>query len=160
MFGANRVAGTLLLFGGTLTLVFPSTSSLPPLPPKSPVFSVWCPSLWPSSSLSIGLSLLGCVCACGLHAHVCICSLLPPSGSGFNSWLSCLLQPQCLSLREERRCSWLSVTSGLQSHQCPTFWVVSLCYDSIGTLARPAGWRPAFERDRWALAGPLGSSHI
>ncbi|KAF6317462.1 hypothetical protein mRhiFer1_008515 [Rhinolophus ferrumequinum] len=64
-------------------------------------------------SVCVNLSTSGCVC---VHTHVCICSLRPPVDQDATSGSqSCLLQPQCLSLRE-RRCSWKPTTPGLQGH--------------------------------------------
>lgn len=78
---------------------------LPSLPPKVLHSVCGVPSFWLSSCLCVSLSTLGCVCVCVcLRVYVFVpCSLLLGQGATSGSRL-CLLQPQCLSLRE-RRCS-------------------------------------------------------
>lgn len=99
--GRGRVTGALLPFWRDF-LPLPLCSSTSSLSPESPVSSVWSPS---SGRHHVCLLVYhsGYVCVRVACTHKCVyvpCSLLlcrdPTPGSQ-----PCLLQPQCLSLREE-----------------------------------------------------------
>lgn len=137
--GQGRVVGTPLPFGGTSCPCLCAPASSLPAPPK--VLHSVC-----------GVPASGChhVCVCQsvtlrMCVRVCACTRMYVSVSCFllgqdatAGSQPCLLQPQCLRLRE-RRWSWTPTTPGLQGQSSPDR-EVSLPPSSFHRVRLSAGW--------------------
>lgn len=120
-----------------------ASAPAPPLcPPESPVFSVWSSSFWSSSCLSVCLPVTRDVCAC-----VSILQSLLLGQDPTPAFQPSLLQPQCLSLREEILLAAHNIWPAGPPLSCPLGqWpLCSVHRDRLLGLVGTAVWRLAWE---------------